>query len=261
MNYLERLIRRALLDAPARAGDALRDPFENEAPMPFDSPTQSPATPWPQRGPAQTPAAFAPLPVPDAVVARDASPAPRETGAEIAPTATPLSPPEVVASPSLRVEPPPAPVAPAPVPAALAQADAFMRTIGAAMPEPLPASTARIVPDAPAALPMPASHANDEIGAVVEAAPVPARNPTAIQPPPPRLPTPQASPRAAVEAPPPRAPAQTRDTPPPRERASAPRAVTEVVRETIHVVRIADPDTARSAQQGASPSAFGAGQL
>jgi hypothetical protein len=94
-----------------------------------------------------------------------------------------------------------------------------------------------------------------------DAVPVPTRSPETIQPPPPRLPTPQAAPRARAE--PAAAPAaQTRAPPSPaRERASPPRTITEVVRETVHVVRVADPESVRGAQQGASPPAFGAGQL
>lgn len=259
MNYFERLIRRALLDAPTRAGDALRDPFENEAPMAFDTPVQPAAAPWPQRVPAEQTVAIAPLsplPVPDAAVPHDALQALRETRVETVPAATPLSPPEAAVSPPLRIDPLPSIVAPSST--SLAQADAFMRTIGAALPE-SPPSTVRIVPDAPAVVHF--AHADDTIGLVVDAMNVPTRNPTAIQPTPPRLPAPQASPRAAVEAPTSRTPAQTREPPPLRERASPPRTVTEVVRETIHVVRIADADNARSAQQCASPSAFGAGQL
>jgi hypothetical protein len=276
MNYFERLIRRALLEAPARAGDALRDPFENAAPMAFDTPAQPPASPWPQRAPAETSAALSPPPAPNADASRIASTARRVTDVEALRGATPLPPPEASAWSSRQDEPSPAVIAPGPVSvplsASLAQADAFMRGIGAAMPEALspPSSLPSIEPDP--AVPSRVSPAHEDaridgmptdgmrIEGARDAVPATTRNPATIQPPPPRLPTPEAASRARAE--PAAAPAaQTQASPTTRERASPPRTVTEVVRETVHVVRVADPDVVRGAQQGASPPAFGAGQL
>lgn len=261
MNYLERLIRRALLDAPLRAGDPLRDPFENEAAMAFDTPAQPPAAPWPMRVPPPSAArvTVAPQAADDIAMPRAAALPPAASAEHWGETAsvasaadapsvsTPLAPP---ASPAAS----PAAIAPAP----LSQADAFMRGIGVAVPD-TSAPAPRIAPDAPTLLAAPSAVAPDAVR--TEAASLPRRVET-LQPPPPRLPTPSSPPRAAAE---PDALRSATTTPSSAVRgrapAAPPRAVPAPVRETVHILRVADPETARGAQQGASPPAFGAGQL
>jgi hypothetical protein len=261
MNYFERLIRRALLEAPLRPGAPLRDPFENTAPMTFETPPQPAASAWPERTrnapmEAPPPSPLQPAGSVETIIERHDA---QRSDTQAPGTANP---------------PQPLPIAALPVPAAaaspalaaadsqpLAHADRFMQSIGA-----MPQQTTRsartpdaIVPD-PQAVRGASPDANDVSAVAPSTAPVPMRRAATIEPPqvPRRMPDPQRS--AESEKTPARGDATSGTGAPARE--SGPRRTAgEAVRETIRIVKVVDAETARSAQMGASPPTFGAGQL
>lgn len=259
MNYFERLIRRALLEAPARAGDALRDPFENVAPLALEAPAPALAPP-----PATTPSVRSEVAPSTHEIVETRSTVRIEHNAQRAEPA-PVPVPSVV---------PPVPQ-PAPVPATApatevavtpqAQADAFMRSLGVeaartAVP-PRRAPPGSIAPPAaPAPVNAPAIFAReptvrDETSEAPRARPAPLQPPAALRR---ETSIPESKPResrrsradAHTPAPSPQAPRQRQ-----RER--------EVVREKIHVVKIVQGtnETAGNAGAGAAPPTFGAAQL
>jgi hypothetical protein len=257
MNYFERLIRRALLEVPVRAGDALHDPFENEAPLALDVPVQKPAMP---------PVVLAPP------AARENAPEMNvsthtETHTEhhwrpdeiLAPAAEyPGSVRETAASRVFEADRP-EPVAP------LARADAFMHALGvevarvAAPPVKKQSSQVSIAPDAPRRT-TPAPPLRDEPDSP-EAIPSRERPPSIVPPVAPR-PQPQSRESPVENAPETQASRREAGSSPSAPGSGAKRSIErEIVREKIHVVKVLHAERGTSAAAGAAPPTFGAAQL
>jgi hypothetical protein len=258
MNYFERLIRRALLEAPAQPGEVLRDPFENEAPLALDAPAAAPA-----RSRA-VPAPVAAPPPPGMSVERSPQTVIRtEPGlVETRELTVPSEAPTLDPLPRAAPERPALPAAP------LAQADAFMRALGVevAMPAPVATPIPRqdIAPLSESArrAAEPAAAESPQTDAVARGErPVPRVRPAEVEPPP----VPRREPAAAPATTPPPHEARPRPTSPSRaapDRPAPARPVREVVRERIHVVNIVRDGAAQSsANAGAAPPTFGAAQL
>ena len=256
MNYFERLIRRALLEAPARAGEALRDPFQSEAPLRLETPVQHPATPWPGRAPAQ-PAEISTAPVIESRIEHSSA---RETHTAHEPPAMPGS--------SIQPQAPAAPVPGEPVevqvpetPAPLAQADAFMRSLGVTLPD-LAAPVARPVAarvEAPIVKPPQRVEETPDERIAAAAAELARAQPQTMQPP--FAPAPYVPRAPAAEKDAARPPATLRQAASPPERPALTPPAREIVHETIRVVKVAESQRGHASLAGAAPPTFGAGQL
>ncbi|SMC19735.1 Meckel syndrome type 1 protein [Andreprevotia lacus DSM 23236] len=141
MNYLERLLRRALLEAPATSGGVLHDPFADEAPWPLDEPAARLVQPQAAAAVSISTAEIDPLSPPAADAPIWPEPAALDAPAHPRPEPPALQPASLLAVPvtaQAQITPPAdlAPTAAMPmVPAdeplsALGQADAFMRALG-----------------------------------------------------------------------------------------------------------------------------------
>ena len=260
MNYFERLIRRALLEAPARAGEALRDPFANEAPLPLDDAGSAARA---RRGPCVQPARPAEIAAAPRTESRTEHSSERETHTTHEPAAAPAS--------SIQ---PQAPAAPAPRRAvevhvrrdthgarasrrfhALAGRDAARHRSACARPV-----DARVAGAARRAARSAWSGTPDERIAAAAAEPPPcdAADDAAARSHP-RPCAAGATCRRKEAARPPVHARPSRTAPP--ERTALRRTVREMVRETIRVVKVAESQSGHASLAGAAPPTFGAGQL
>lgn len=205
MNYLERLIRRATLQAGPGRGEPLYDPFEHEAEWELDAhkpPEPTPISiPAPQQIQAASPTApiAAPLPgfppqMPQAQERRAEFAAPPSH--DILPSTTmprrdmeQLGPLGIAASPNLAS---PAP-SPEDVSESLAQADRFMRSLNLPMPNWLPEAGQEAHPAPP--LQPPPRPADPPPRAEAK----PGKPPPSLWPASPPLPTPPPTPQAAPQ--------------------------------------------------------------
>ena len=258
MTYLERLVRRARM-TPAAPGAALRDPFEQIADWPLETPVSQPAAP-PATAPRSTalpPPAAAPVQIPSdddgppsvpvvmpspalepagrLVVERVASPADRETqepgGGDPGERPPVLAPPEPESAAALRT------------------ADAFMHRLGARLPAPPPeaANPAACEPFPPAPLERRPQRSADPPARVTPVSP-----PAAPLPALPRL---LSSPVAAT----PTAPRQDAAARPADRPAPRPRPSTET-RRVVVVERRGGAPHERHVHGGGAPR-FGLGQI
>lgn len=259
MNYFERLIRRALLETPARPGAPLRDPFEDTAPLDFETPRQAAASPWPERPRAEPVQASSPPPAMSTVETRTGIRDTRRNDDSEPVDAKPISP--------APVSPLPLPVVATPTqpeiagPAELLKADAFMRSLGVA-PRELPQSmqTQTLSPQEPHPFVSPRPDHERVVAETPNASPA-LQMPATIQPQPVPRPLPSATSPTSTGTGIGPAHAQSRAERSPRETPAPHKPVAEIVRETVRIVKVTDPDLVRIAQMGASPPTFGAGQL
>lgn len=260
MNYFERLIRRALLETPVRPGAPLRDPFEDTAPLDFESPRQAAASPWPERPRAEPIQAPSPPPAVSTVETRTGIRDTRRNGDSEPVDAKPILP--------ALVSPLPLPVVAIPTqpeiagPAELSKADAFMQSLGVAPRElPMRMQSQTLSPQAPHPFPSPRPDNERVVAETPNASPAP-QMPATIQPQPVvTRPLPSASSPTSTGTGIAPVHAQSRAERSPRETPAPQKPVAEVVRETVRIVKVTDPDMVRIAQTGASPPTFGAGQL
>lgn len=253
MNYLERLIRRALLTT--QSSETLRDPFENQAPLELQTPPARVAAPKQSRAPDVV-APAAEVRVEHHELRTETEIHAVERRIEAAAPAAPIEPARIpeVRTPATPIE----------------RADQFMRALG--LPA-LPAERAKSAPQpvvAPAApLPTPGTSAEPlvAVDATAPITPAPAElPPRRVAPPnivPPPAPLREPMPARAEPATPGKEPvssmAKARRA---AERPASRPPAREVVRERVHIVKVVEGGSSpASSHAGAAPSTFGAAQL
>lgn len=256
MNYFERLIRRALLETPARIGDAVHDPFGEEAPLQLDTPTQQPASPWPERQsvrPTENRTVLNNTELREHSIERET-----QTTHEVTPAPV-LSVPREGARATPAAQAPTEVLAPA-MPTPLAYADVFMSSLGVAMPSTEAPAAVQIIAGVQVPVAAPSHRAERTLSEPVNAAPkLPHAKPQTMQPPRAPAPSPQRSRAAEKEVT--RSPGPAARTLAPSERPTHNPPAPEVVRETLVVVKATESQSRHASLQGAAAPTFGAGQL